>query len=499
MKKIKKIKIRSPHDDMCADPDLIPDQKLMAIPEPLPEHDGGPPLFLRPWEIIHDEVPALRYLVRIRLVEFQDWHTPPPSSDDEAPFGEGGDSDSGDSNFNGYHPGYEPDDGNGGGRRPRTTSFGGATDPRLGPGSGPACRPCGRAIQVGEVMCPEVLSTVTSPCHLFGSRIAALGQPRPCLDVLALVEAPRAPRSECTGSQKVATRGTGADLELWSPGSPSSVTSRPEPMLDESSLCTPLPRQEDSLRTPHSIEAWPCVRDSWFAGLGLVGAALDFEPELLLGRIKLTYDDSYLTNSAEADCLPRLQAVDTHLFDEYSTGGAMETDVDAVALVEEADVAAQEATHNTAVTPEVDAGSADADESDSPGGSGQPQTDLARTQPAAQSFLSHFKKPLPKSILTTPLLRVTRQSRTRDDSEVVPKRSARLAAKSGYREPKPEAQARRVMMRRLGYDTHTNKPDEASFDEFQELFALPLSPSKREAMDLLFPQRRSLAINATEA
>ena len=82
---------------------------------------------------------------------------------------------------------------------------------------------------------------------------------------------------------------------------------------------------------------------------------------------------------------------------------------------------------------------------------------------------------------------MTRQSRTRDDSEVVPKRSARLAAKSGYREPKPEAQARRVMMRRLGYDTHTNKPDEASFDEFQELFMLPLSSSKREAMDLLFP------------
>ena len=42
-------------------------------------------------------------------------------------------------------------------------------------------------------------------------------------------------------------------------------------------------------------------------------------------------------------------------------------------------------------------------------------------------------------------------------------------------------------MRRLGYDTHTNKPDEASFDEFQELFMLPLSSSKREAMDLLFP------------
>jgi len=308
----------------CAHPDLVPDQKLIAIPEPVPEHDGGPPLFLRPWEIIHDEVPALRYLVRIRLVEFQDWHTPPPSSDDEPHLGGDEDSDSGDSNFNGYHPCYEPDDGNGGGRRPRTTRFGGVADPRLGPGSGPACRPRGRAILVGEVLCPEMLSTVTAPCRLFGSssRIPALGQsrPRPCLGVLAQLEAPReapcASRSECTGAQKDALRtrseGTGfqmdapsdsgADLELWSPGSPSSVKSRADPMLDESCLCTPLTRQEDSLRTPHSIEAWvlfssknfwqnqhwPCVRDSMVAGRGLVGAALDFEPELLLGRIKLT-------------------------------------------------------------------------------------------------------------------------------------------------------------------------------------------------------------------
>lgn len=41
----------------------------MAVPEPEEEHDGGSPLY--PHEIIHDEVPALRYLVRLRLIEFQ--------------------------------------------------------------------------------------------------------------------------------------------------------------------------------------------------------------------------------------------------------------------------------------------------------------------------------------------------------------------------------------------------------------------------------------------
>ena len=56
----------------CAHPDLMPDEKIMAVLELEEEHDGGPPLFLRPWEIIHDEVLALRYLVRLRLIEFPD-------------------------------------------------------------------------------------------------------------------------------------------------------------------------------------------------------------------------------------------------------------------------------------------------------------------------------------------------------------------------------------------------------------------------------------------
>jgi hypothetical protein len=124
----------------CAHPDLVADEVIMAIPEPEEEHDGGPPLFLRPHNIIHYEVPALRYLVRIRLIEFQDWHTPPTSSDDEY-YGAGDDDeDSDDSNYNGFHPGF----GGGGGRRarPRTTCFAGdgqgfqpreqAREPRLG-------------------------------------------------------------------------------------------------------------------------------------------------------------------------------------------------------------------------------------------------------------------------------------------------------------------------------------------------------------------------------
>ncbi|CAD6221411.1 unnamed protein product [Miscanthus lutarioriparius] len=41
----------------CAHPDLIPNEKIMVVPEL--EHDGEPPLFLRPHEIIHDDLLAL--------------------------------------------------------------------------------------------------------------------------------------------------------------------------------------------------------------------------------------------------------------------------------------------------------------------------------------------------------------------------------------------------------------------------------------------------------
>ena len=75
------------------------------------------------------------------------------------------------------------------------------------------------------------------------------------------------------------------------------------------------------------------------------------------------------------------------------------------------------------------------------------------------------------------------------EDDIVPKNNARLAAKNKFREPKPEAQARKVMMKRLGFETPTELPSQASFKKFQQAFTLPLSTMK-EAMRALFLGRR---------
>lgn len=98
-------------------------------------------------------------------------------------------------------------------------------------------------------------------------------------------------------------------------------------------------------------------------------------------------------------------------------------------------------------------------------------------------FISALKKPLLQLVLLkTPKARVTRSKRARErrDAELVPKRSVRLVTKSKSRAPRLEAQARKVMMKRLGVEVEIELPDEVSFDEFQMAFKLSLLPSTRE-------------------
>lgn len=94
----------------CLDSIFIPDEKVIFIPEPNVRIPGNA-LYLDADETVLNKLPGLRYLVQIRVVEFQDWSTPPPSSDEEGRDYGNGDGDSDDNNFNGRHPGLDDRDG----------------------------------------------------------------------------------------------------------------------------------------------------------------------------------------------------------------------------------------------------------------------------------------------------------------------------------------------------------------------------------------------------
>jgi hypothetical protein len=140
----------------CLHPKFVPDEKVIFIPEPNPLVPGNA-LYVNAEEVVLNRLPGLRYLVRLRIIEIQDWSTPPPSEDEDGPSGRGADEDddSDDINHNWRHPGLE----DGGGRRrqhgPRSTRFAVAGDraPHLGVHRGPTFMSRG-SVLVGSVLCP---------------------------------------------------------------------------------------------------------------------------------------------------------------------------------------------------------------------------------------------------------------------------------------------------------------------------------------------------------
>ena len=385
-------------------------------------------------------------------MEFQDWRTPPPSPDldDMFPGHDGHDTsdDSDDSNYNGYHPGFIAS--SGAGRRPRTTRFGGDGDPALGPGSGPACRPQQRpgSIQVGAVACPLVIDGLTTEAMLLSTPKAATGIPgvRQSADFDAQ-----------PGTRVDPDLASSPEPGLWAcPALAFQRSARCDPMRFEASLLSPQSHVMDAATPPgdvvFSVDVVPKQGSTCISHrLGLVGSEIRRDLGLLLGRSLLSSFDEgprYMVDEPVAE-----RAVFMGL-DLLEQSGGNERRLGLV---------------DSWSSGEIDASLC------------EPQ------QPSVQSFIASFARPLQTPLVAEPpQLRRTKVVGLGDD-DFVPKRSARLAAKSGVREPRPEAQARKVLMKRLGFDEPTKVQDEASFEEFQHALARPLTSAVQEAMDTLFP------------
>jgi hypothetical protein len=94
------------------------------------------------------------------------------------------------------------------------------------------------------------------------------------------------------------------------------------------------------------------------------------------------------------------------------------------------------------------------------------------------------------------------------DENLMPRRNDRLAAKSVYRDLKPEKQSKRVMLSKWQLSASAPRPvpvmpDATIATRFHETFQEPLSSSKRATMRELFPmagaRRRQVATQASRA
>uniref|UniRef100_K3ZDB4 Uncharacterized protein n=1 Tax=Setaria italica TaxID=4555 RepID=K3ZDB4_SETIT len=101
----------------------------------------------------------------------------------------------------------------------------------------------------------------------------------------------------------------------------------------------------------------------------------------------------------------------------------------------------------------------------------------APTAASVAAFIDSMRLPLQEPLIKSPPR--TRTSRVVDD-DWIPRRSVRLAAKSAFRDPNHEKQARRAV---------TNTPDDMIATKFHEAFANAHPSSRREAMREFFRLR----------
>ncbi|KAK8458054.1 hypothetical protein SEVIR_3G293402v4 [Setaria viridis] len=113
----------------------------------------------------------------------------------------------------------------------------------------------------------------------------------------------------------------------------------------------------------------------------------------------------------------------------------------------------------------------------------------APTAASVAAFIDSMRLPLQEPLIKSPPR--TRTSRVVDD-DWIPRRSVRLAAKSAFRDPNHEKQARRVLMNKWAGRPEgavTNTPDDMIATKFHEAFANAHPSSRREAMREFFRLR----------
>lgn len=437
----------------CKHPAFIADRNLIFIPEPNAIGIALPA----------DALPGLSYLVRVRLVAFQDYSTPPGS------------------------PQSPP---------PEDLQLAVADIPHgdLGPGPGGAaagdgevedgpCPPGGvvhhreqrvcllplhlSSVKVGDVQCP-----LGRPWILPGARQQLSLQAAVTIDRGAL------PVSPTPASQMTTTTVTGSPP-------PSAMLRRrtppPGPGIVGSFINTaPFLLQDGRCTRPCT----PKVHD-WFADC--VDTELSFRvmgpapPHLACDQPRL----------CEAPCAPAAGPVAVCAPGSADKVPARENDEPDAG--EQADLAFLQPMGGAQQVPSLATSPAPVPCAADMLCSGAVDCDPTADQlskPSSEDFFSSLVLPLEPPLLDhQPALRSSRLV----DENWRPRRSDRLADKSAFWDPNPEKQARRVMVRKWSGREARNSPatpDQAVSSKFHEAFGADLPSSRRAAIRELFPALR---------
>jgi len=418
----------------CSDPDRIPNEAFIRIPERVPGL-GNNSLFLRPEEVIHHHLSLLRYKVEIEILEIQDW-TDSDSFDgtDMLPDRVLSDSDDDDD-----YPGFDQHSRGRSGPWPRRTVFrtpgygdvGGSSGPSGGRNSDAPVDMLHCPIRFGSFAWPSAHQCNSSPSCQSHEDLSFLNKNlghtqeavvRDFDPMLLEADAYGAPRE----SRLVAVR------EF-------------DPMLLE--IVVP-----PTLHNPMSQVA-PVLMDA--------GTTLSVGPE-----VRSQARDA---NASPVGHSPPDSAVMETVRFDVSDGGAVDCDSSLRNIT-----VARGSTETLPLNMFFDISSP--------------------SLVAVANFANAVCREAPAPVLQTSPPR--RRSKQPDQAFSI-RRSERLAMKSRHRATKPAVQAQNVMMKKLGITSESQPPDATSFQRFTDTFSSTLTVSNCEALDALLPKGMgSLAVEA---
>ncbi|KAG2535761.1 uncharacterized protein LOC120692501 isoform X1 [Panicum virgatum] len=417
----------------CADPDLIPNEAIVRIPERV-DTLANNNLFLRPEEIIHHELPLLHYKVEIEILEVQDW-------DDNGSSGGSGTLPS-DEDYPGFHQSSRS------GPWPRRTVF---RTPGFGNSSNASAGTGGPNSSTPAVDCAQVCASVppAAPLWRFGRGLPATScnrLPSPPPPPLRFGSFPPVHLEPSTRSGPCSLVDS-ANLQAVNRDA-ARVAVDFDPMIDEASgfLGRWLSRADLGNEVFH--ESVSPLTDTQFDPMCLEAGILPDQP-------------------SSVRCNDDAAAIDTTLADLES----IRFDVPEMAQV----VCSSPAVSNNVT---VARGTKET----------LPFHLFADNHVPVTEHVVNFahsvcrEAPLPV-LNTSPPRRRSRQPQ----ETVAIRRSERLAKKSRHRATKPAVQAQNVMMKKMGITSDSRPPDASSFQQFTDTFSSMLTKLHCEALDALLP------------